>query len=116
MNIAAASACVLAVLGGGTFYALSRLPKTPAQDAPRVEVAAPALGSLDSRQSAAPVLAPRPTATPAPTATPGVTPEPTATLEPAPELARKAAPDTLDAVVFRQTASPGAEYADLTVE
>ena len=112
MNIAAASACVLAVLGGGTFYALSRLPKAPAQDAPRVEVAAPALGSLDNRQSAAPVLAPRPTATPAPTATPGVTPEPTATLEPAPELARKAAPDALDAVVFRQTASPGAEYAD----
>ena len=112
INIAAASACLLAVVGGGAMLALSALPKQ-AQRAPQVEIAAPALADFDIA-TAAPTLEATGvsvTQVPTPEATEAPTPEPTATLEPAPELALKTDAD-LDEALFSQAAAASMDYSD----
>ena len=107
VNIVAASACLLAVLGGGALWAVSALAPKPAEAGPQVEVAAPVLDTAQIRRQAATET---PTATPQITALPA-TPEPTATLQPAPEVARKRS-DALDEAVYLQLAEAAADYSD----
>ena len=114
-NILAASGCLLVLLGCGTFWALSALTPKPRPAAPRVEVAAPPIDA-GNRQSAPRLAVPEreptalPTAAPVATEAP-VTPEPTATQALAPAAIEKRG-DEMDAGVYLQLATAGADYAD----
>ncbi|MDO4865361.1 MAG: PQQ-binding-like beta-propeller repeat protein [Clostridia bacterium] len=129
INVVAASACILAVIGGGALLAISSLSPKPVPAGPEVEIAAPALGTLEVGQGSgsdvmtAIVEAPTATATLAPTDIPATevpatevpaTPASTATLEPAPDPEQKP-DDSLASSVYHQMAAPGAEYADPAV-
>lgn len=113
-TIAAASACMLVVLVGGTLWALSALTARPAQPAPEVEVAAPALDALDYDDGGARLapmrlatLAPTPKPTTKPTAVPTPAPTTAPTPEPTPVVDVK-----LDTAAYYQAAAPAVAYAD----
>ncbi len=116
-NILAASACLLVLLGCGTFWALSALTPAARPAAPQVEVAAPPLDTAnvdrqgaDGPQLAVPQPTVRPTDAPVVTQAPPAV-EPTATQQLAPEAIQKQ-DDALDAGAYLQPASAGAIYAD----
>lgn len=113
MNIAAASLCLVLVLGGGALLAISLLPK-PARVTPEVEVAAPLEDMLRPTPESAASEAPEdtPQASEAPEEAPeDPTVAPTATQQLAPEAEEKPASDLAESV-FLQSAAPGASYAD----
>ena len=124
LNAVAASACVLAVVGGGALLAVSLLAPKPAQTAPQVEVAAPALDGLtladgqagDISTAFTVVTAQPPTASPVAEETPVATQlpptaQPTDTMEPVPELEMKLT-DALDDSIYHQAAAAAVDYAD----
>ena len=114
VNIAAAAGCLLLVLVIGIHVVVSALPKP--QRAPEVEIAAPAITTLDNPALGTLIEGTRLPATDVPaTELPATmepaTPEPAPTMALAPDLQARPA-DNLDAAVYRQLAAPAAEYAD----
>ena len=118
VNIATAALCLLIAVGGVSLLVISALPKAQAPNAPRPEVAAPAMDELALATRGQATLAATDPSTPESTETvdpltPEPTPEPTATLAPAPEAAEKPS-DGLELSVYRQAAAPGTDYANPT--
>jgi len=125
-NILAASLCLSALLGCGTFWALSALTPKARPAAPQVEVAAPPIQADYSalNEPLADIPRPTPRPTPAPTQAPATAPaitqapataeptaEPTPSLEPAPDVEQKPVDDLANAV-YHQPAVAGVEYSD----
>ncbi len=118
LNMLAASACLLVLLGGGAWLITSALAPKARPAAPQVEVAAPPIqadyNALNEPQLAIPRPTNAPTAAPTdvpvPTQAP-VTAAPTATLEPVPDAEQKPV-DGLATSVYHQAAVAGAEYSD----